>query len=195
MKVKLLKGCVLASALTMMSSCAKTDNNGLYQEIKSVDKMVFAKMSITKTVVNNQENILGRRIAGYSYDTYARAYIDLSSFQVDDLVFDDKTKTVKVILPPVNAELIGRDCEMREAYKNITGLRWDLDEKDINSLKEEGNKSMRDEWESNPMLKAHLIDAAKRKARKYFEEIFENSGYMASIEFKNSKIDKDEKVD
>lgn len=198
MKFKLLIGYLLVSVLAMMSSCTKSDNNGLYQEIKSVDKMVFAKMSITKTVVNNQENLFGRRIAGYSYDTYARAYIDLSSFQVEDLVFDDKKKTVKVILPPVKAELIGRDCEMREAYKNITGWRWDLDEKEINSLKEEGNKSMRDEWESNPMLKAHLIEAAKRKARKYFEEIFENSGYMASIEFKDSKdskIDNDEKVD
>lgn len=78
--------------------------------------MVFAKMSITKTVVNNQENWLGRRIAGYSYDTYARAYIDLSSFQSDDLVLDDKTKIVKVILPPVTAELIGRDCGMREVW-------------------------------------------------------------------------------
>ena len=195
MKFKLITMCTLAA---LLSSCAKTDNNGLYQEIKSVDKMVFAKMSITKTVVNNQENLLGRRIAGYSFDTYSRAYIDLSSFQVEDLVFDDKNKTVKVILPPVKAELIGRDCEMREAYKNITGLRWDLDEKELNSLKEEGNKSMKDEWESNPMLKAHLIEAAKRKARKYFEEIFENSGYTASIEFKDSKdskIDNNEKVD
>ncbi len=40
------------------------------------------------------------------------------------------------------------------------------------------------------MFKEHLIEAAQRKARKYFESIFEANGYIASIEFKKSdKID------
>ena len=173
--------------MLLLSSCAKTNNTELYQELKSVDKLVLAKMSITKTVVNPQENLVGRRIAAYSYDTYARAYIDLSTLQTDDLVFDEATKTVKVTLPPVNAELVGRDIEMREAYKNITGLRWDIDESDLTRLKEEGNASMRKEWEENPMFKTHIIEAAQRKARKYFENIFESNGYVASIDFKPSK--------
>ena len=177
----------------LLSACSKPSNAELYQEIKSVDKMVFAKMAITKTVYNNQENLLGRRYAAYSYDTYARAYVDLSSLQAEDLVFDDKAKTVKVTLPPVVAELIGRDVEMREVYKNITGVRWELDEKEITNLKEEGNKSMRKEWVENPMFRSHLIEAAQRKARKYFESIFEANGYIASIEFRNSDKADDEK--
>ncbi len=182
------KYCYLLCGLLicLMSACSKSSNTDLYQEIKSVDKMVFAKMAITKTVFNNQENILGKRYAAYSYDTYARAYIDLSSLQTDDLVFDDKAKTVKVMLPPVMSELIGRDVEMREEYKNITGLRWQLEEKEIAKLKEEGNRSIKKEWEDNPMFKEHLIEAAKRKARKYFESIFEANGYIASIDFKTS---------
>lgn len=41
---------LLTLGITILSSCAKTDNNkDLYQEIKSVDKMVFASMAITKT--------------------------------------------------------------------------------------------------------------------------------------------------
>ncbi len=180
-------------AMVLLASCTKTDNKDLYQEIKSVDKMVFAKMAITKTVYNNQENLLGRRYAAYSYDTYSRAYIDLSSLQTEDLVFDEKNKTVKVTLPPVIAELTGRDVEMREVYKNITGTRFDLDEKDISRLKEDGNKSLKKEWEENPMFKNHLIDAAKRKARKYFESIFETNGYVASIDFKSSNSTDNEK--
>ncbi len=183
--------CVMA--MVLLASCTKTDNKDLYQEIKSVDKMVFAKMAITKTVYNNQENLLGRRYAAYSYDTYSRAYIDLSSLQTEDLVFDEKNKTVKVTLPPVIAELTGRDVEMREVYKNITGTRFDLDEKDISRLKEDGNKSLKKEWEENPMFKNHLIDAAKRKARKYFESIFETNGYVASIDFKSSNSTDNEK--
>ena len=181
-KVRLLCGLLVC----LMSACSKSDNTDLYQEIKSVDKIVFAKMAITKTVFNNQENILGKRYAAYSYDTYARAYIDLSSLQTDDLVFDDKAKTVKVMLPVVVAELIGRDVEMREEYKNITGMRFDLEEKEIAKLKEDGNINMKKEWEENPMFKEHLIEAAKRKARKYFESIFEANGYIASIDFKNA---------
>ena len=185
MKLKLI---VISALVTLMlPSCAKNDTNQLYQEIKSVDKMVLAKMSITKTVINPQDNLLGRRIAGYSYDTYARAFIDLSSLQTDDLVFDEATKTVKVTLPPVYAELVGRDVEMREAYKNVTGFRSDLDEDDLTRLKEDGNTSMKKEWEENPMFKAHIIEAAKRKARKYFENIFEANGYVASINFKSTE--------
>ncbi len=177
----------------LFSACSKSGNTDLYQEIKSVDKMVFAKMAITKTVFNNQENILGKRFAADSYDTYARAYIDLSSLQTDDLVFDDNNKTVKVKLPAVVAELIGRDVEMREEYKNVTGMRWELEEKEIAKLKEDGNRSMKKEWEENPMFKEHLIEAAQRKARKYFESIFEANGYIASIDFKNSDTNNYEK--
>ena len=176
--------------ILLLSSCAKTDNTELYQELKSVDKLVLAKMSITKTVVDPQENIFGRRIAGYSYDTYARAYIDLSSLQTDDLIFDEASKTVKVTLPPVHAELVGRDIEMREAYKNVTGTRWDIDEEYLTRLKEEGNARMKKEWEENPMFKSHIVEAAKRKARKYFENIFESNGYVASIDFKSTEDNK-----
>ncbi|MDE6265115.1 MAG: DUF4230 domain-containing protein [Paramuribaculum sp.] len=184
---------LFALSIVLMSSCAKNNTNELYQELKSVDKMVLAKMSITKTVTMNKENPFGRRKAGYSYDTYARAFIDLSTLQAEDLVFNDQNQTVQVFLPPVEAELMGRDTDMHEVYTNITGTRYQLDEKDLTKLKEEGNESMRTEWEENPMFKAHLIESAKRKARKYFENIFEANGYVASIEFKNSEKRDNEK--
>ncbi len=183
------KSLIILSGLLMclLSACSKSNNAELYQEIKSIDKLVLAKMSITKTVVKNSRwKVGGRRIAGYSYDTYARAFIDLSSLQTEDLIFDDENKTVKVYLPPVVAELFGRDTELREVYNHITGVRDDMEEKDITILKEDGNTDMLKEWNENPMFKSHLINAAQRKARKYFENIFETNGYVASIEFKNS---------
>lgn len=83
--------------LLILSSCAKQDYTELYQEIKSVDKMVFASMAITKTAKMESTDwyTIGKRIAVYSYDSYMRAYVDLSTLQIDDLVFDEDAKTVK----------------------------------------------------------------------------------------------------
>lgn len=174
------------SMLTLVS-CSKTDNTELYQEIKSVDKMVFATMAITKTakMESSEWYTVGKRIAVYSYDSYMRAYIDMSALQTDDLVFDEKNKTVKVTLPPVITEITGRDMEMRKEYENIGLLRQDLDSKERAEIKEQANKSFKEEVENNPMFKEQLTETAKRKARKYFETIFEANGYTPSIDFKS----------
>lgn len=175
----------------LLSSCAKTDNTELYQEIKSVDKMVFSSMAITKTAKMESDDwyTIGKRIAVYSYDTYMQAYIDLSALQMDDLVFDESNKTVKVLLPPVKTEVTGRDMEMRKEYENIGNLRDKLDSKERAEIKEKANASFKTEIEENPMFKEQLTEAAKRKARKYFETIFEANGYTASIDFKPSNTE------
>ena len=182
--MKYISYCALAAVL--LSSCARTDNTELYQEIKSVDKMVFASMSITKTAKTESSKwyTVGKRIAVYSYDTYMRAYIDLSSLQMDDLVFDEKNKTVKVTLPPVMTETTGRDMEMRKEYENIGLLRSDLDSKERAEMKELANASFKTEIEENPKFRQQLIESAERKARDYFENIFKAKGYTASINFK-----------
>lgn len=177
-----------ALGLMLLVSCTKTDKTDLYQEIKSVDKMVFASMAITKTAKMESSDwyTVGKRIAVYSYDTYMQAYVDLSALQMEDLVFDEANKTVKVTLPPVKTEVTGRDMEMRKEYENIGMLRNDLDSKERAEIKEKANASFKTEIEENPMFKEHLTEAAKRKARKYFETIFAANGYTASIDFKSS---------
>ena len=173
-----------------MSACSKSSNTDLYQEIKSVDKMVFATMSISKTAKMESSDwyTVGKRIAVYSYDSYMRAYIDLSALQMEDLVFDDDAKTVKVTLPPVVTEIMGRDMEMKKVYDNIGSLRDSLDSKERAEIKEIANASFRKEVVDNPMFKEQLTEAAKRKARKYFETIFEANGYTASVDFKPSNM-------
>ncbi|MDE6484418.1 MAG: DUF4230 domain-containing protein [Duncaniella sp.] len=186
--LKFIPLCAIAAA--MLASCAKApDNTELYQEIKSVDKLVLASMAITKTATMESSGwyTVGKRIAVYSYDSYMRAYIDLSELQMDDLVFDDRTKTVKVTLPPVVTELTGRDPEMHKVYDNIGILRSGIDAKERAEIKEKANASFKAEVEENPTFRRQLTDAAQRKARKYFETIFEANGYTATIDFKTSK--------
>lgn len=185
--MKLPKRLLIGLSIPLLVGCSKTDYTELYQEIKSVDKMVFATMAISKTAKMESSGwyTIGKRIAVYSYDSYMRAYIDLSALQMDDLVFDEKNKTVKVTLPPVITEITGRDMEMHKVYENIGMLRQDLDSKERAEIKEQANKSFKEEIEENPMFKEQLTEAAKRKARKYFEAIFETNGYTPSIDFKS----------
>ena len=175
----LLRIAVCAASLILMSACTKRDNTALYQEIKSADKMVFASMAITKTAKLESSDWykIGKRIAVY-------AYIDLSALQPEDIQFDDDAGTVKVTLPPVRTEVIGRDMELRREYENIGLLRSDLDSRERAEIKEKANASFRKEVEENPEFSRQLSDAARRKARRYFETLFEANGYTAVIDSK-----------
>lgn len=189
---------VAAMAMPLVVSCGNDrsgENSGddkipasvvLYQELKSVDKMVFASMSITKSVKMESDAWykIGKRIAVYSYDSYMRAYIDMSALQESDMVFDDKHHTVSITLPPVVTEVTGRDMTMRKEYENIGIFRSELDSRERAEMKEKANESFVKEVKDNPQFKQRLTLEAQRKARKYFEALCESAGYVASINFK-----------
>lgn len=195
---KVKKLLLFGMLMPLLSCSSKVDNRELYQEIKSVDKLVLSSMSITKTgkfdptgtgqlaLTDVERFKIGKRIAVYSYDSYMRAYIDLSALQLEDMKFDDNAKTVKVVLPPIVTEVVGRDMDMRKVYDNIGLWRSELDSKERAQVKEAINASFKKEVAENPSFREHLTEAAKRKARKYFENIFEANGYTASIDFKPS---------
>lgn len=158
----------------------------IYQDLKSVDKLAFASMSITKTakLEDSEWYKVGKRIAVYSYDSYMRAYIDLSELSPGDLVFDDATESVTVSLPPVRTEVIGRDMEMKKEYENVGILRSEIDSKERAAMKEQANSSFVAEIADNPKFRDRLCETAERKARTYFETLFAENGYTATIEFK-----------
>lgn len=184
-------GSFLLIPLLLLAGCTRNDKTGLYQEIKSVDKMVVATMAISKVAKikdNHWWNLGQRRVAVYSYNAYMRAYIDMSALQMEDLVFDDDAKTVKVYLPPVVTEIIGRDMEMNSEYENIELGRREITPDERAQMKEEANADFKKEVVDNAVFRNQLTEAAKRKARKYFETVFEANGYTASIEFKSSNL-------
>lgn len=185
---KLKQYAIAFTMLLLLCGCSGSDvSSGLYQEIKSTDKMVLASMTVTKTakMEGNEWYKIGKRIAVYSYDSYMQAYIDLSELRPEDLDFNEDTKTVKVVLPPVITEITGRDMEMHKVYDNIGLLRDSLDSKERAQIKEEANKSFKEEVEDNPTFRKQLEETAKRKAREYFQTIFEANGFTASIDFRN----------
>lgn len=173
-------------AAIALSACSKPDSNALYQELKSTDKLVFASMAISKTATMESPEIilLGKRVAVYSYNTYMQAYIDLSQLQPSDIVYNDDNHTVQISLPAVQTELAGRDMQMHRVYENVGLLRPDLDSKERAQIKEKANASLQREVATNPAFRNHLIDAAQRKARQYFESLVEPTGYTPVITFK-----------
>lgn len=188
--IHILAGVALlcCTQLTLISCSQKQqerDYTAFYQEIKSGNKMVFASMALTKTATTERTDWykVGKRIAVYSYDTYLKAYIDLSLIEIDDLVFDEDSKTVSITLPPVEIEIAGRDMKMRKEYENIGLLRTEIDAKERAKIKEIANEDLMKELKENPEFKQKLTETAKRKARSYFEALFGSAGYNARISF------------
>lgn len=185
---------VCATAVMALSGCSKEPERilkpaDIYQEVKSVDKLVLASMAITKTATLEDPSDLlhfkwGSRIAVYSYDTYMRAYVDLSELKADDLQIDEERKYAKLTLPKVRIEVTGRDMELRNEYSHISGLRSRLDSKERAELKEKANADFKKEIAENSEFGKQLESAAHRKARVYFESLLEANGYEADVEFK-----------
>lgn len=180
----------LPALLVLFAECSRNAETGMpreiYEEIKSTNKMVFASMSITKTVKSERDDWykIGKRIAVYSYNTYLRAYINLADLQEDDVEVNEKDKTVHILLPPVRVELDGRDVEMHKEYENIGLLRTELDSRERAVMKEEANTSLKRELARNPKYKKELTEAAESKARSFFQNLLKNKGYSVTVDFR-----------
>lgn len=180
----------LPALLVLFAECSRNAETGMpreiYEEIKSTNKMVFASMSITKTVKSERDDWykIGKRIAVYSYNTYLRAFINLADLQEDDVEVNEKDKTVHILLPPVRVELDGRDVEMHKEYENIGLLRTELDSRERAVMKEEANTSLKRELARNPKYKKELTEAAESKARSFFQNLLKNKGYSVTVDFR-----------
>ena len=172
----------------LLSGCSKPktpDHTDLYEEIRQVNRMEFASLAVTKTVKTERTDWykVGKRIAVYSYDTYLKAFIDLNLIAPDDMVFDEEQKTVRITLPPVRIEIAGRDMEMKKEYENVGLFRTEISAQERALMKEKANDELKKELAGNPEYKRRLDEAARRKARSYFESLLRNAGYTAYVRF------------
>ncbi|MDE6379954.1 MAG: DUF4230 domain-containing protein [Muribaculaceae bacterium] len=173
-------------------ACSKApapDHTQLYEEIRQVNKMEFASIAVTKTVKTERSDWykVGKRIAVYSYDTHLKAYIDLNLIAPEDMEFDEENKTVRLTLPPVQIEVAGRDMQMRKEYENVGMFRSNVSSQERAKMKEKANTELMKELQGNPEYKSRLENTARQKARFYFETLFKNSGYTASIQFSDER--------
>ena len=175
-------------AIPILFACSKSpapDHTDLYEEIRQVNQMEFASLAVTKTIKTERTDWykVGKRIAVYSYDTYLKAFIDMTLLAPEDLEFDEENKTVRVSLPPIQIEIAGRDMQMRKEYENVGMFRTEITAQERAQMKEKANAELKKELEGNPEYRLRLDQAARRKARSYFENLFRNAGYTPYIRF------------
>lgn len=203
MNFRLITSLLLAAVIS--AGCSRNDTSlRFYSEIKSVDKLILARMTISKMAtidditLNEAKNLrqtadalinavkIGDRIAVYSYDTYLRAYMDMSELQPGDITVNEDAHTVSVVLPAIKTEFEGRDLPIRENHYRVTGLRSRIDAKERAAIKEQMNESLKEEVRRNPAFQNHIKAEARRKAIAYFESLLSGEGYTADISFKSN---------
>ena len=197
---------LLATVATLpLGSCSNGESKEsiYFSEVKSVNKLLLAQMRVSKMAtiddmrLDEAEGLRqtaaalldalkpGTRKAAYSYDTYLRAYIDLSSLTPDDIKIDDDNRTITLTLPPVVSEYSGRDLEIREDHYRVTGLRSQIDAAERARLKEQMNTALKEDIRRNPTFRLRLEDEGRKKARAYFTSLLGKDGYSVNINFKN----------
>lgn len=195
---------LFAATAFSLNSCSGDEQRErlYYSEIKSVNKLVLAQMTVSKMATIDDLKLedavgpkqtaaalidamkLGDRKAAYSYDTYLRAYIDLSDLNPHDIRIDESRKTITLTLPSVTTEYLGRDMEIREDHYRVTGLRSAIDADERARLKERMNTVLKEEVERKPMFRNKLVSEAKTKARTYFSSLLGKDGYTVTVKFK-----------
>lgn len=157
----------------------------ILQEVRNADKLVLAQMDVTKTVTTDRTDWykVGKRVAVYSYNTYVRAYLDLTDFSDDDIEVDDRARTVTITLPPVRTEIAGRDPGLKKVYENIGVFRTEIGARERAEMKEKANASLRKQIKENPEFTRKITDQARRKASDYFTSLLAPSGYQVTVNF------------
>lgn len=171
--------------------------------IRSTNKLILSEMTINKMASvedlkfdeakgsRQQLNAvlnwfkIGTRKGAYSYSTYLRAYMDLNELEPGDVEVDSVTKVMRIHLPEIKTEFIGRDVPLREDHYRVTGLRSQIKPEERARVKEAMNESLKREVEERSGFKDRLKTSAKGKAVAYFTAFAEDNGFRAEVEVKD----------
>ena len=196
----------------MASACTNNTEMVLRSEIKDCGKLVLAEMSIRKVGKIKDKPVSestglksfamslvdavkpGDRVAVYSYDTYLRAYVDLTQLADEDIEINENSRTLTLTLPPMTTEFAGRDFEFNEEHYRVSGLRSDVSVEERAELKEKMSASLRKEIEADRMFVNTVSRAAQEKADAYFKAFLAPYGYQVTVKFTPKTSDNEETV-
>ena len=97
----------------------------------------------------------------------------------------EKRKLVKLTLPPVQTQYIGRDVGVTEEHYRVSGMRSQITAQERAQLKDKMSKSLREDIRKNPEYRSMLIKEAQSKARGFFSILLKDKGYDSEITFRN----------
>ncbi|MDE6409734.1 MAG: DUF4230 domain-containing protein [Muribaculaceae bacterium] len=200
----------LLFAMLIASGCTRKEEESVKAEpvdyaalIRSTNKLILSEMTINKMASiddlkfdeakgsRQQLNAvlnwfkIGTRKGAYSYNTYLRAFIDLNELKLSDVEVDTVAKVMRIHLPEIKTEFIGRDVQLREDHYRVTGLRTQINLEERARVKEAMNASLKREVEERAGFKERLKASAKGKAVAYFTAFAEGNGFRAEIDIKD----------
>lgn len=195
---------LMALPLLLLAACGhKAETPAFYEEVRNVNKLVVARMAVQKMATIDDIKLqeaqgtkqqlaaivdalkVGDRVAAYSYNTFLRAYIDMTLLQPEDVSVDEQSKIVNIKLPPVQVEIEGREAALKEEHYRVTGLRSKINPRERAQLKEQMNTMVKDEIEKNSGFRDALAEQGRKKTADYFTSLVASKGYKASITFKD----------
>lgn len=204
-----MSAAVLLTAAIFCSCGRQTENETaarIASEVKSINRLVLSQMTVSKmaTVADldlgkatgPKQSIealidalkIGDRKAAFSYNTYMRAYIDLSTFTHEDVKVNNSDSVISITLPPIQTEFAGRDEQMRVEHYRVTGLRSQVDAEDRAEIKEQINTALKKEVENDKTFRKILTESAESSGRKYFNDLCGRYGYKANVTFKTGSV-------
>lgn len=211
-RTKLSRLILSALLVSMASACTNNTEMVLRSEIKDCGKLVLAEMSIRKVGKIKDKPVSestglksfamslvdavkpGDRVAVYSYDTYLRAYVDLTQLADEDIEINENSRTLTLTLPPMTTEFAGRDFEFNEEHYRVSGLRSDVSVEERAELKEKMSAPLRKEIEADRMFVNTVSRAAQEKADAYFKAFLAPYGYQVTVKFTPKTSDNEETV-
>ena len=176
----LLFAWILVPVLTGCRPSAETRET-VQREVEAISAMKqlgLVEYRVRKIVKADDEGEwykIGDRKILLSCTAYLKAGIDLSSFGMDDVVYDRLAGTVSVTIP--HATLLSLDIPasgIRQEYEHVTILRSSFSAEERNKLLRQGEKQIR---ESVPSL--GILPKAEENARKFFESVFSKMGFTS----------------
>ena len=97
---------------------------------------------------------------------------------------DEARHHVRLVLPPVQVRLSGRDATVTEEHYRVTGMRSTISPVERAQLKELMNTTLRNELKADDEYGERIRAAAREKAVGYFSALLRMMGYDSEITFK-----------
>ncbi len=189
----------------VFSACGKQVDSrpDLTNRLQDVGRLELSKMTVGKvgmisdptydharTLSEKAEAIfsnmkVGTRIGVYSYDTYILAYIDLSQIRPEDVEIDEENSIARITLPPVEIMTDGREPQLHEVHSRVTGLRSSIRPEERAKLKAKMAAEVKKEVAANKQAIGEMKKAAEEKGRVWLTNLLRNSGYEATIEYRD----------
>lgn len=120
---------------------------------------------------------VGSRVGVYAFDNYSVAYMDLYDLKGEDIEVDQKAGRVRLTLPQVVIEPIGRSGTLRVLHERVTGTKPMITNKERRDMQNKASILAKQRVAEGTAKHQELLRKAEAKAEAYFRGMLQARGY------------------